>query len=168
MANQFARNVWSTGLEINSNAAKTVFTKSGNLNWATATLAQQDETMFATLILVVTTTVPSRSILVDNPYRGVPSKKLQSFLDVTEKDEDTDDSTRPLFNYVNFLLGKNITEGLEVDILKVDLEANTNVGSETVDLLCQQLSSVELASTDAVQTTSVVRELTRKYTHEEL
>ena len=102
VANQFARNVWSTGLEVNSNAAKTVFIKAGNLNWATATLAQQDEMMFATLILVITTTVPTRSILVDNPYRGVPSKKLQSFLDVTEKDEDTDDSTRPLFNYVNF------------------------------------------------------------------
>ena len=130
-----------------------MFIKSGNLNWATATLAQQNETMFATLILVVTTMVPSRSILVDNPYRGVPSKKLPSFLDTTEKDEDTDEVTRPLFNYDNFLLGKNITEGLEVDILKVDLEANTNVRLETVDLLCQQLSGIELAGTDAIQTT---------------
>ena len=114
-----------------------MFIKSGNLNWATATLAQQDEAMFAIIILVVTTSAPSRSILIDNPYRGVPSKKLQSFMDAAEDDNKADEVTRPLFNYVNFLLGQEIEESLEVDILKVDLEANTNMRSETVDLLCQ-------------------------------
>ena len=59
VANQYARNVWTTGLEIGSEAAKSVFIKAGNLHWSTATLAQQDEAMFSILLLLITTSVLS-------------------------------------------------------------------------------------------------------------
>ena len=74
----------------------------------------------------------------------------------------------PLVNYINFLLGHPMDESLEVDILRVDLEANTCLNADTVDLLCNQLRSVELGTENAVQTSSIIQELTKKYTTEEL
>ena len=76
------------GLEVQSETVKQVFIKSGNLSWASLSLDEQDRAMFDILILVTTTAAPSKSILIDSPYRNVPRKKLQSYLEAT-KDENT-------------------------------------------------------------------------------
>ena len=72
---QFARNVWSMNLEVQTEAAKQVFIKSGNINWNSLTLTEQDQAMFNILILLATTASPSRSVLIDSPYKNVPKKK---------------------------------------------------------------------------------------------
>ena len=79
MKDQFARNVWSMNLEVQTEAAKQVYIRSGNLNWTSLSLEEQDKAMFDILILLITCASPSRSILLDNPYRNVPRKKLQSY-----------------------------------------------------------------------------------------
>ena len=42
-------------LEVQNEAAKKVFVKSGNLNWASLSLPEQDKAMFEILILVACT-----------------------------------------------------------------------------------------------------------------
>ena len=136
---QFARNVWSMNLEVQTEAAKHVFIKSGNLNWASMSLEEQDQAMFDILVLVITCAAPSRSILIDNPYRNVPRKKLQSYLEVSRNEKTENEMSNPLVNYVNFLMGNPISESLEVNILRVDLEASTSLNADTVGMLCDQL-----------------------------
>ena len=156
------------GLEVVSETAKRVYIKAGNLNWGSLSLAEQDRAMFNIIILVITTAAPSKSILIDSPYRNVPRKKLQSYLETTGDEKTENETLTPLVNYINFLLGHPMDESLEVDILRVDLEANTCLNADTVDLLCNQLRSVELGTENAVQTSSIIQELTKKYTTEEL
>ena len=165
---QFARKVWSMGLEVQSETAKQVYIESGNLNWGNLSLDEQDRAMFDILILVITTAAPSKSILIDSPYRNVPRKKLQSYLETSRDEKAENEMATPLVNYINFLLGNPMDESLEVDILRVDLEANTSLNADTVDLLCNQLRSVELGTENAVQTSSIIQELTKKYTTNEL
>ena len=69
------------GLEVVDETAKQVFIKAGNLNWGSLSLVEQDIAMFEIIVLVITTATPSKSILMDNPYRNVARKKLQSYLD---------------------------------------------------------------------------------------
>ena len=165
---QFARNVWSMNLEVQTEAAKQVFIKSGNLNWATLSLEEQDRAMFDILVLVITCAAPSRSILIDNPYRNVPRKKLQSYLEVSRNEKTENEMSNPLVNYVNFLMGNPTSESLEVNILKVDLEASTSLNADTVGMLCDQLRSIDLGNNDSVQTSTIIRELTNKYNAAEL
>ena len=68
---QFARNVWSMGLEVGSETAKQVYIEAGNLNWGNLSLDEQDRAMFDILILVITTAAPSKSILIDSPYTNL-------------------------------------------------------------------------------------------------
>ena len=155
-------------LEVQTEAAKQVFIKSGNLNWGSLSLQEQDQAMFDILILVATTASPSRSILIDSPYRNVPKKKLQSYLEVN-KDENTKAQMKtPLVTYVDYLLGNPMNESLEVNILRLDLEASTNLTADTVDMLCNQLRSVDLGNDNAVQTSTIIQELTKKYNTDEL
>ena len=165
---QFARNVWSMNLEVQTEAAKQVFIKSGNLNWASLSLDEQDRAMFDILILVTTTASPSRSILIDSPYRNVPRKKLQSYLEATKDENTKTQMETPLVNYINYLLGNPMDESLEVNILRVDLEASTSLNADTMDMLCNQLRSVDLRNDNAVQTSTIIQELTRKYNTDEL
>ena len=155
-------------LEVQTEAAKHVFIKSGNLNWNSLTLQEQDQAMFDILILVATTASPSRSILIESPYRNMPKKKLQSYLEVN-KDENTKAQMKtPLVTYVDYLLGNPMNESLEVNILRLDLEASTNLTADTVDMLCNQLRSVDLGNDNAVQTSTIIQELTKKYNTDEL
>ena len=163
-------------LEVQNEAAKKVFVKSGNLNWASLSLPEQDKAMFEILILVACTASQSRSVLIESPYRNMPKKKLQSYLEV-DKDENTKAQMKtPLVTYVDYLLGNPMNESLEVNILRLDLEASTNITSDTVDMLCNQLRSVDLGNDNAVQTSTInamqtstiIQELTRKYNTEEL
>ena len=56
----------------------------------------------------------------------------------------------PLVDYVNFRLKQTMevdgemSETLEVDLLRVDLEASTDMRADTVDMLCEKLKLVEL------------------------
>ena len=134
------------GLEVVDEAAKQVFIKAGNLNWGSLSLVEQDIAMFEIMVLVITTATPSKSILMDNPYRNVPRKKLQSYLEPTEEGKKENETSNPLVDYVNFLLGHQMDESLEVDLLRVNLEATTSMNADTVDLLCNQLRSVADAS----------------------
>ena len=124
--------------------------------------------MFDILILVATTASPSRSVLIDSPYRNVPKKKLQSYLEAANDENNKTQKETPLVTYINYLLGNPINESLEVNILRLDLEASTNLNADTVDMLCNQLRSVELGEDNAVQTSTIIQELTQKYNPEEL
>ena len=155
-------------LEVQTEAAKQVFIKSGNLNWASLSLDEQDRAMFDILILVTTTASPSRSILIDSPYRNVPKKKLQSYLETTNNENAKTQKETPLVTYINYLLGNPMNESLEVNILRLDLEASTRLNADTVDMLCNQLRSVDLGNDNAVQTSTIIQELTRKYNTDEL
>ena len=168
MKEQFARNVWSMNLEVQTEAAKQVYIKSGNINWNSLTLTEMDQAMFDILILLTTTASPSRSVLIDSPYRNIPKKKLQSYLE-KDKDENTPMQIKtPLVTYVNYLLGHPVNESLEVNILKLDLEASTSITADTVDMLCAQLKNTDLGESDAVPTAAIIHELTKKYNTEEL
>ena len=168
MEEQFARNVWAMNLEVQNEAAKQVYIQSGNLNWNSLTLAEKDQAMFNILILLTTTAAPGRSVLVDSPYRNIPKRKLESYLE-SEKDENTSAQIRaPLVTYVNYVLGQPVNESLEVNILKLDLEATTNISADTVDMLCAQLKNTDLGESNAVPTVAVIHELTKKYNAEEL
>ena len=61
-----------------------------------------------------------------------------------------------------------MNESLEVDLLRVNLESITSMNADTVDLLCNQLRSVELGNENAVQTSSIIQEMTKRYTKEEI
>ena len=168
MQEQFARNVWAMSLEVQTEAAKQVYIKSGNINWNSLTLAEKDQAMFNILILLTTTAAPGRSVLVDSPYRNIPKRKLESYLE-SDKDENTSAQIRaPLVTYVNYLLGNPVNESLEVNILKLDLEASTNITADTVDMLCTQLKNTDLGESNAVPTAAIIHELTKKYNTEEL
>ena len=169
MKDQFARNVWSMNLEVQTEAAKQVYIRSGNLNWTSLSLEEQDKAMFDILILLITCASPSRSILLDNPYRNVPRKKLQSYLNVSNTEKTGNELSSPLVKYVDFLMGNPVTESLEVNILRLDLEASTNLNADTVGMLCDQLRTIDLGNNDdAVQTSNIIEELTNKYNPDEL
>ena len=156
-------------LEVETDAAKRVFIKAGNLNWSDLSLDEQDRAMFDILILVATTASPSRSVLIDSPYRNVPKKKLQSYLEAANDENNQAKKETPLVTYVNYLLGNPINESLEVNILRLDLEASTNLNADTVDMLCTQLRSVELGDDNASKIHPIIiQELTQKYNPEEL
>ena len=155
-------------LEVQTEAAKQVFIKSGNLNWAALSLEEQDKAMFDILILLITCASPSRSILIDNPYRNVPRKKLQSYLEVSNTEKTVNEMSNPLVKYVDFLMGNPINESLEVNILRLDLEASTSLNADTVGMLCDQLRTIDLGNDDAVQTSNIIKELTNKYSTDEL
>ena len=168
MQEQFARNVWAMNLEVQTEAAKKVFINSGNINWNSLTLTEMDQAMFNILILLTTTASPSRSVLIDSPYRNIPKKKLQSYLE-TDKDENTTMQIKtPLVTYVDYLLGHPVNESYEVSILRLDLEASTNITADTVDMLCTQLKNTDLGEDNAVSTAAIIHELTKKYNTEEL
>ena len=121
MQEQFARNVWAMSLEVQNEAAKQVYIQSGNLNWNSLTLAEKDQAMFNILILLTTTAAPGRSVLVDSPYRNIPKRKLESYLE-SEKDENTSAQIRaPLVTYVNYLLGHPVNESLAVSYTHLTL-----------------------------------------------
>ena len=128
---------------------------------------EQDTAMFNILILLTTCASPSRSILIDNPYRSVPKKKLECYISNTE--ETVNESSNPLVKYVDFLMGNPVNESLEVNILKLDLEASTSFNADTVGLLCEQLRTIDLGADDnAVQTSNIIEELTSRYNPDEL
>ena len=79
------------GLEVVDETAKQIFIKAGNLNWSSLSLEQQDLVMFEIIVLVITTAAPSKSILLDNPYRSVPRKKLQNYLEPTAEGRKEDE-----------------------------------------------------------------------------
>ena len=168
MKDQFARNVWSMNLEVQTEAAKQVFIKSGNINWNSLTLTEQDQAMFNILILLATTASPSRSVLIDSPYRNVPKKKLQSYLETNKDENPTTQLKTPLVTYVDYLLGHPVNESLEVITLKLDLEASTSITADTVDMLCNQLKNTDLGEDNTVPTATIIHELTKKYNTEEL
>ncbi len=61
-----------------------------------------------------------------------------------ETDKEENDSLKikaPLATYVNYLLGQPVSDSLEVNVLKLDLEASTNIAADTVDMLCSQLKN---------------------------
>jgi hypothetical protein len=153
---------------VQTEAAKRVFIKSGNLNWSSLSLDEQDRAMFDILILVTTTASPSRSVLIDSPYRNVPKKKLQSYLETTNDENTKTQKETPLVTYINYLLGNPMNESLEVNILRLDLEASTSLNADTVDMLCNQLRSVDLGNDNAVQTSTIIQELAKKYNTDEL
>ena len=155
-------------LEIQNEAAKQIFIRSGNLNWNSLNLHEQDKAMFDILILLTTTASPSRSILIDNPYRNVPRKKLQSYLEATKDENKKTQMKNPLVTYIDYLLGNPVNESLDCNILRLDLEASTNINADTVDMLCNQLRSVDLGNDNAVQTSTIIQELTKKYNTDEL
>ena len=154
-------------LEVQTEAAKQLFIKSGNLNWNSLSVEEQDKAMFDILILLTTCASPSRSILIDNPYRSVPKKKLECYISNTE--ETVNELSNPLVKYVDFLMGNPVNESLEVNILKLDLEASTSFNADTVGLLCEQLRTIDLGADDnAVQTSNIIEELTSRYSPDEL
>ena len=138
MKDQFARNVWAMNLEIQTEAAKKLFITSGNLNWSSMSVEEQDTAMFNILILMATCASPSRSLLIDNPYRSVPKKKLECYISTTE--ETVNESSNTLVKYVDYLMGSPANDALEMNVLKLDLEASTEFNADTVGLLCEQLT----------------------------
>ena len=168
MQEQFARNVWAMNLEVQTEAAKQVYINAGNINWNSLSLPEMDQAMFDILILLTTTASPSRSVLIDSPYRNIPKKKLQSYLETDKEENTTMQMKTPLVTYVNYLLGQPVSESLEVNILKLDLEASTNITADTVDMLCSQLKNTDLGEDNAVPTAAIIQELTKKYNTEEL
>ena len=167
MKDQFARNVWAMNLEIQTEAAKKLFITSGNLNWSSMSVEEQDTAMFNILILMATCASPSRSLLIDNPYRSVPKKKLECYISNTE--ETVNESSNSLVKYVDYLMGSPANESLEMNVLKLDLEASTGFNADTVGLLCEQLKTIDLGADDnAVQTSSIIAELTNRYNPDEL
>ena len=106
--------------------------------------------------------------MIDSPYRNVPKKKLQSYLETTNDENTKTQKETPLVTYINYLLGNPINESLEVNILRLDLEASTSLNADTVDMLCNQLRSVDLGNDNAVQTSTIIQELAKKYNTDEL
>ena len=106
--------------------------------------------------------------MIDSPYRNVPKKKLQSYLETTNDENTTTQKETPLVTYINYLLGNPMNESLEVNILRLDLEASTSLNADTVDMLCNQLRSVDLGNDNAVQTSTIIQELAKKYNTDEL
>ena len=156
------------GLEVTDETAKQIFIKAGNINWSSLSLEQQDSTMFEILILVITTAAQNKSILIDNPYRNVPKKKIQSFLEPAAEGKKENEVSNTLVDYVSFLLGHQMDESLEGDLLRVNLESVTNMNADTVDLLCNQLRTVKLGNDNAMQTSAVIQEMSNRYTEEEI
>ena len=155
-------------LELQNEAAKKIYIDAGNISWTTLSLPEMDQAMFDILILLTTTASPSRSVLIDSPYRNIPKKKLQSYLETDKEENNTMQMKTPLVTYVNYLLGQPVSESLEVNILKLDLEASTNITADTVDMLCSQLKNTNLGEDNAVPTVAIIQELTKKYNTEEL
>ena len=155
-------------LELQTEAAKKIYIDAGNINWNTLSLPEMDQAMFDILILMTTTASPSRSVLIDSPYRNIPKKKLQSYLETDKEENPTMQIKTPLVTYVNYLLGQPVSESLEVNILKLDLEASTNITADTVDMLCSQLKNTDLGEDNTVPTVAIIQELTKKYNTEEL
>ena len=106
--------------------------------------------------------------MIDSPYRNVPKKKLQSYLETTNDENTKTQKETPLVTYINYLLGNPMNESLEVNILRLDLEASTSLNADTVDMLCNQLRSVDLGNDNAVQTSTIIQELAKKYNTDEL
>ena len=90
------------------------------------------------------------------------------YLEPTGEGKKENEVSNPLVDYVSFLLGHQMNESLEVDLLRVNLESITSMNADTVDLLCNQLRSVELGNENAVQTSSIIQEMTKRYTKEEI
>ena len=168
MQEQFARNVWAMNLELQTEAAKQIYIDAGNINWNTLSLPEMDQAMFDILILMTTSASPSRSVLIESPYRNIPKKKLQSYLETDKEETNTMQIKTPLVTYVNYLLGQPVSDSLEVNVLKLDLEASTNIAADTVDMLCSQLKNTNLGEDNAVPTVAIIQELTKKYNTEEL
>ena len=155
-------------LELETEAAKQIYIDAGNINWSTLSLPEMDQAMFDILILMTTSASPSRSVLIESPYRNIPKKKLQSYLESDKEETNTQQIKTPLINYVNFLLGHPVSDSLEVNVLKLDLEASTSITADTVDMLCSQLKNTNLGEEKDVPTVAIIQELTNKYNTEEL
>ena len=72
----------------------------------------------------------------------------------------------PLVTYVDYLLGNPVNESYEVSILRLDLEASTNITADTVDMLCTQLKNTDLGEDNNVSTAAIIHELTKRYNTE--
>ena len=155
-------------LELQNEAAKKIYIDAGNISWTTLSLPEMDQAMFDILILMTTSASPSRSVLIESPYRNIPKKKLQSYLESDKEETNTQQIKTPLINYVNFLLGHPVSDSLEVNVLKLDLEASTSITADTVDMLCSQLKNTNLGEEKDVPTVAIIQELTNKYNTEEL
>ena len=167
MKDQVARNVWSVNLNVENESEKRLYIKSGTINWNQLQLEEQDAAMIDIIVLLIVTATPSRSILCDNPYRNVPKQKLRRSLMETLPGPSVDNGD-PLMEYVNFKYKQDmqidgeLNESLEIDLLRVNLEASTNIRADTVDLLVEKLKSVEITD-DPSQASSIIRELSSKF-----
>ena len=162
-----ARNVWSVNLNVETESERRLYIKSGSINWSELELEEQDAAMIDIVILLIVTATPSRSILVDSPYRNVPKQKLRRSLMETLPGPAVE-NVDPLMEYVNFKYKQDmqidgeLNESLEIDLLRVNLEASTNIRADTVDLLVEKLKSVEITD-DPSQASSIIRELSSKF-----
>ena len=173
MKDQVARNVWSVNLNVETESERRLYIKSGTINWNQLELEEQDAAMIDIIVLLIVTATPSRSILCDNPYRNVPKQKIRRSLMELDSSSPSVDNSGPLVDYVNFKLKQameidgEMNETLEVDLLRVDLEASTDMRADTVDLLVEKLKLVEIASDDPTQASTIIRELTKKFSGNE-
>ena len=167
MKDQVARNVWSVNLNVETESERRLYIKSGSINWNELELEEQDAAMIDIIVLLTVTATPNRSILCDNPYRNVPKQKLRRSLMESLPGPSVDNSD-PLMEYVNFKYKQDmeidgeLNETLEIDLLRVNLEASTNMRADTVDLLVEKLKSVEITD-DPSQASSIIKELSRKF-----
>ena len=163
-----ARNVWSVNLNVENESEKRLYIKSGTINWNQLELEEQDAAMIDIIVLLIVTATPSRSILCDNPYRNVPKQKIRRSLMESDNSCPSVDNSDPLMEYVNFKYKQDmeidgeLNETLEIDLLRVNLEASTNIRADTVDLLVEKLKSVEITD-DPSQASSIIRELSSKF-----
>ena len=162
-----ARNVWSVNLNVETESERRLYIKSGSINWNELELEEQDAAMIDIIILLIVTATPNRSILVDSPYRNVPKQKLRRSLMETLPGPAVE-NVDPLMEYVNFKYKQDmqidgeLNESLEIDLLRVNLEASTNMRADTVDLLVEKLKLVEITD-DPSQASSIIKELSRKF-----
>ena len=155
-------------LEVTDENSKQIFIQAGNINWSTLSLEQQDAKMFEVLILLITTAAPNKSILLDNAYRNVPKKKIQNYLEPAIEGKSGHEVANTLVEYVSFLLGNQMDETYEANLLRCNLESMTSMNADTVDRLCTQLNTIKLGNDNATQTSAVIQEMNDRYTEEEL
>ena len=155
-------------LEVTDENSKQIFIQAGNINWSTLSLEQQDAKMFEILILLITTAAPNKSILLDNAYRNVPKKKIQNYLEPAIEEKSGHEVANTLVEYVSFLLGNQMDETYEANLLRCNLESMTTMNADTVDRLCTQLNTIKLGNDNATQTSAVIQEMNDRYTEEEI